>query len=130
MKAEPLYPPVFPAPRGPYSPAVRVGDLIFTSGLLPVLPEQDKRVSNDIREQSLVVLKNLRDLLEWAGSSLDRVVKVTVYLSYLGDLPAFNEVYEEFFRPPQPARSALQAVIPAGYLVEVDAVAVIKDQRL
>jgi len=126
MEAETVNPPHFPAPRGPYSPAVRAGGFVFTSGLLPILPGEEKRVSDDIREQALVVLKNLRNLLEEAGSSLDRVVKVTVYLSYLGDLPAFNEVYEEFFRPPQPARSAVQAVIPAGYLVELDAVAALK----
>ncbi len=83
-------------------------------------------MGDDVREQALVVLRNLKALLEEAGSSLDRVVKVNVYLSYLGDLPAFNEVYEEFFRPPQPARSTVQAVIPAGYLVELDAVAMLK----
>lgn len=124
MEIRPLDPPDFPAPRGPYSLAVRAGDLIFTSGLLPLLLEEGKRVSDDVREQALVALRNLKDLLEKSGSSLDRVVKVTVYLSYLGDLPAFNEVYEEFFTPPRPARSAVQAVIPGGYLVELDAVAV------
>jgi 2-iminobutanoate/2-iminopropanoate deaminase len=126
MEADTVNPPHLPAPRGPYSLAVRAGGFVFTSGLLPILPGEEKRVSDDIREQALVVRKNLRSLLEEAGSSLDRVVKVTVYLSYLGDLPAFNEVYEEFFRPPQPARSAVQAVIPAGYLVELDAVAALK----
>ncbi len=125
MDMEPLSPPGFPAPRGPYTPAVRVGDLVFTSGLLPtLLGDEDKRVADDVREQALVVLRNLKALLEEAGSSLDRVVKVTVFLSYLGDLPAFNEVYEEFFKPPRPARSAVQAVIPAGYLVELEAVAI------
>jgi 2-iminobutanoate/2-iminopropanoate deaminase len=103
------------------------GGLVFTSGLLPLLPVEgdgpEKRVPEDIREQTLVTLKNLKALLEEAGSSLDKVLKVTVYLSYLGDLPAFNEVYEEFFKPPFPARSAVQAVVPAGFLVELDAVA-------
>ncbi len=124
MARQPVDPPGFPSPRGPYSPAVVAGGFIFTSGLLPLLPgDGEQRVPGDVREQALVVMKNLKGLLEEAGSSLDRVTRVTVYLSYLGDLPAFNEVYEEFFTPPFPARSAVQAVIPGGFLVELDAVA-------
>jgi len=114
-----------PAPRGPYSPAVVWNELVFVSGLL-AMREDGTVVSGGIREEAVVVLRNLSKILEDAGSGLDRVLSVTVYLRDIGELPAFNEVYEEMFKPPFPARSAVQASPPAGFRVELAAVACLK----
>jgi len=111
-----------PVPRGPYSPAVIWGDLIFVSGLLAVIPD-GKEIAGDIREEAMVVLRNLKRLLEAAGSGLDKVLAVTVYLGDIKDLPAFNEVYEEFFKPPYPSRSAVGVSLPGKFQVELSAIA-------
>jgi 2-iminobutanoate/2-iminopropanoate deaminase len=111
-----------PRPQGPYSPAMVRGDLVFVSGLVAVRPN-GSRVAGDVREEALVVLRNLKNVLEEAGSSLDQVLQVTVYLRDMDDLPAFNEVYEEFFSPPYPARSVAGVEVPGGFLLEVSAVA-------
>jgi 2-iminobutanoate/2-iminopropanoate deaminase len=124
MEARYFFIPGSPPPKGPYSPAVAWGGLVFVSGQLPVLPEGEAGpVPDGIEEQARIVLRNLASLLEEAGSSLDHVLKVTVFLADLADLPAFNHVYGEFFRPPMPARSTVQAGIPAGLRLELDAVA-------
>ena len=94
-----------PVPSGPYSPALVWENLVFVSGLLAVNPDS-REIAGDIREEALVVLRNLRNLLEAAGSGLEKVLSVTVYLADIADLYAFNEVYEEFFNPPYPSRSA------------------------
>jgi 2-iminobutanoate/2-iminopropanoate deaminase len=111
-----------PVPSGPYSPAVVWGDMIFVSGLLAVNPD-GKEVSGNIREEAMVVLRNLRGLLEIAGSSLEKVLAVTVYLADINDLPAFNEVYEEFFKPPYPSRSAVGVSLLGKFQVELSALA-------
>ncbi len=108
----------------PYTPAIVWDKLVFISGQLPS-KSTGSGGERDIREDALLVLKQIRDILEEAGSSLENVLKVTVYLSRMEDLPAFNEVYEEFFQPPLPARTAVQAQIPGGHLLEVDAIAFI-----
>lgn len=124
MEKLPFFAPGSEPPRGPYSPALAWGGLVFVSGQLPSLPEGDPGPLPDcIEEQARMVLRSLASLLEAAGSSLDRVLKVTVFLSDLADLPAFNRIYGEFFRPPLPARSTVQAGIPAGLRLELDAVA-------
>lgn len=109
-------------PRGPYSPAVVWGDMVFVSGLLAVNPD-GKEVAGDVREEAMVVLRNLRRLLENAGSGLDKVLAVTIYLGDIKDLPAFNEVYEEFFTPPYPSRSAVGVSLLGRFQVELSAVA-------
>ncbi len=124
MEARSFFTPGYPPPRAPYSPAVAWGGLVFVSGQLPVLPEGEAGpVPDSVEEQARIVLRNLASLLEEAGSSLDRVLKVTVFLADLADLPAFNRVYGEFFSPPLPARSSVQAGIPAGLRLELDAIA-------
>ncbi|MBN2027669.1 MAG: RidA family protein [Actinobacteria bacterium] len=111
-----------PVPRGPYSPAVIWGDMVFVSGLLAVNPD-GKEIAGDIREEAMVVLRNLKRLLEAAGSGLDKVLAVTVYISDIKDLPAFNEVYEEFFKSPYPSRSAVGVSLLGKFQVEVSAIA-------
>lgn len=111
-----------PVPRGPYSPAVVWQNLVFVSGLLAVRPD-GREVAGDIREEALVVLRNLERLLEAAGSGLGKVLSVTVYLADISDLHAFNEVYEEFFQPPYPSRSAVGVSLLGRFKLELSALA-------
>ncbi|MEW6552715.1 MAG: RidA family protein [Actinomycetota bacterium] len=111
-----------PVPRGPYTPAVVWGDLVFVSGLLAVRPDGEA-VSGDIREEAMIVLRNLKGLLEAVGSGLEEVLSVTVYLGDIADLAAFNEVYEEYFRPPYPSRSAVGVSLLEPFRVQLSAVA-------
>jgi len=115
-----------PAPfaGAPYSQAIRVGDLVFVSGQIPLRPGSTELVGKTITEQTEQVLANLRAILEEAGSGLDRLVKTTVYLKDLADFAAMNEVYKKHAGSEPPARSTVQVVaLPAGALVEIEAVA-------
>jgi 2-iminobutanoate/2-iminopropanoate deaminase len=115
-----------PAPfaGAPYSQAIRVGDLVFVSGQIPLPPGSSQLVGPGITEQTEQVLANLRAILEAAGSGLDRLVKTTVFLKELADFAAMNEVYKKHVGEAPPARSTVQvAAIPAGALVEIEAVA-------
>ena len=117
--------PGAPAPRGPYSPAVRAGDFIFVSGQVPVDPISGKTVSGDVRAETRRVLENIRINLEGCGASMADVVKCQVFLADIKDFAAMNEVYTEFFGDFKPARTTVQAgALPlAGSKVEIDAVA-------
>lgn len=115
-----------PAPfaGAPYSQAIRVGDLVFVSGQIPLKPGSSQLVGAGITEQTEQVFANLRAILEAAGSGLDRLVKTTVFLKDLGDFAAMNEVYKKHAGNTPPARSTVQvAAIPAGALVEIEAIA-------
>ncbi|MGI5844373.1 MAG: RidA family protein [Candidatus Xenobium sp.] len=113
-----------PAAIGPYSQAIRCGDLVFCSGQLPMDPQSGDLVGKTTAEQTEQALKNLRAVLEAAGSSLDRVLKTTVFLQDLADFAEFNQVYARFFDQVPPARSAVQvARLPRDVRVEVEAVA-------
>lgn len=111
-----------PRPRGPYSLAIAWENMVFVSGLLAMNPDNSE-VTGDIREESMVVLRNLKNILEAAGSGLEKVLSVSVYLSDIGDLAALNEVYEEFFQEPYPARSVAGVSLPGQFKVELSAVA-------
>lgn len=114
-----------PKAIGPYSQAVRTGELIFCAGQIPLDPATMKLVEGDITVQTRRVLTNLSNVLEAAGSSLSRVVKTTVFLADFNDFQAMNAVYAEFFREQPPARSTIQAArLPVGALVEIEAIAV------
>lgn len=111
-----------PAAIGPYSQAIDLGNLVFTSGQIPVAP--DGNVSNDVAEQARQCLENLKAVLEAAGSSLDRVVKTTVFITDMEQFGVINEVYAGFFAQPYPARSCVQvAKLPKGVAIEVEAIA-------
>ncbi|HUU54127.1 MAG TPA: Rid family detoxifying hydrolase [Armatimonadota bacterium] len=113
-----------PAPQGPYSPAIRAGGFVFVSGQGPIDPATGEVVKRDVRQQTRLVLENIRVLLGAAGSSLDKVVKTNVYLSDIADFAAMNEVYATFFRSEPPARTTIQAAaLPLGIDVEIDVIA-------
>ena len=121
---ERISPPGVPAPRGPYSPAVRAGDFIFVSGQVPVDPATQKVVSGDIREETRRVLTNIQNILKGCGATLDDVVKCGVYLLDGADFAPMNEIYAEFFGESKPARATVVTgfAIP-GIKVEIDAIA-------
>jgi 2-iminobutanoate/2-iminopropanoate deaminase len=112
-----------PQAIGPYSQAVTVGDLVFCSGQIPLTPAGEL-VEGGITEQTRQVLANLQALLAAAGSSLEQVVKTTVFLADMNEFAAMNQVYAEFFTTDQPARSTVQvARLPRDVRVEIEAVA-------
>jgi 2-iminobutanoate/2-iminopropanoate deaminase len=120
---ERLSPPGTPAPRGPYSPAVRAGDFIFVSGQVPIDPATNQISSGDIKHETRVVLNNVKLVLEGAGASLSDVVRVGVYIGDGKDFAAMNEVYAEFFGDAKPARSTIVCGFIADIKVEIDCVA-------
>ncbi|HHW11614.1 MAG TPA: RidA family protein [Firmicutes bacterium] len=112
-----------PAAIGPYSQAIVAGNLVYTSGQIPLSPDDGTVVGEDIRTQTEAVIKNLQAVLEAAGSSLQQVIKTTCYLSDLSDFAAFNEVYARYF-PNKPARSCVEVSrLPREVLVEIEAIA-------
>ena len=113
-----------PKAIGPYEQAIKVGDFIYTSGQIPIDPKTGNLVDGGIKEQTCQVLENLQAVLEAAGTSLDRVVKATVFLKNIADFAALNEVYAEYLGHAKPARSTVAvADLPRGALVEIDLVA-------
>lgn len=113
-----------PGAIGPYSQAVAVGDMIFTSGQIAINPESGNIEAGDIKAQTEQVCLNLKAVLEAAGSSLEKVVKTTCFLSDMDNFAAFNEVYGKYFTT-KPARSCVAVkTLPKNVLVEVDTVAV------
>lgn len=114
-----------PAPVGPYQQAVRTGNLIFTAGQIPIDPRTNTLVPGGVEEQTRCVIENLQAILEAAGSSLDRVVKTTVFLRDMNDFPKMNGVYGAYFpAETAPARSTVQVSrLPRDVAVEIEAVA-------
>jgi 2-iminobutanoate/2-iminopropanoate deaminase len=114
-----------PKAIGPYSQAVKVGDFIYTAGQGGMDPKTSEIVPGGIEAETRQVLTNLKNILEAAGSSLDQVVKTTVYLRDMQDFSAMNSVYATFFPTNPPARTTVQAAaLPRGIAVEIDAVAI------
>ncbi len=114
-----------PAAIGPYSQAVRVGDLLFTSGQIALLPNGEL-LEGDVAAQTEQVLKNLQAVLEAGGSSLPNVVKCTCFLKDMAHFSTINEVYGRFFASEPPARSAVEVTrLPKDVLIEIEAVALI-----
>jgi 2-iminobutanoate/2-iminopropanoate deaminase len=112
-----------PAAIGPYSQAIALGDILFTSGQIPLDPESGAMVGSNITEQAERVMKNLAAVLEAAGSSFEKVVKTTCFLADMADFAEFNAVYAKYFTS-CPARSCVAVkTLPKGALVEVEAVA-------
>ena len=113
-----------PAAIGPYSQAIQIGQLLFTSGQIPIDPETGAMVEGGIQEQARQSLNNIKAILNAAGTNLGAVVKTTVFLQDMNDFAAMNEIYAQFFQEPYPARSAVQVGrLPKDALVEIEAIA-------
>ena len=113
-----------PAAIGPYSQAIKVGELVFVSGQLPIDPATGAFAEGGIKELTRQSLTNMKAILEEAGTSMANVVKTTVFLADMNDFAAMNEVYAEFFAAPFPARSAVAVkTLPKGALVEIECIA-------
>ena len=119
-----------PAAIGPYSQGIRVGNLLFTAGQIPLDPATGQLVAGDVKAQTRQVLKNVAAILEAAGTSLKHVVKTTVFLKSMADFGAMNEVYAQFFTAPYPARSAVAvASLPKDAAVEIETVALLPEKE-
>jgi len=115
-----------PGAIGPYSQAIKTGNLVFCSGQIPIDPASGEFVSDDVAEQTEQVLKNLSAVLEAAGSSLNNVVKTTVFLADMEDFGAMNEIYSKFFSENKPARATVQAArMPRDAKVEIECIALV-----
>ena len=129
MRKEAVWPDVGPETKGPYSPAIVHGGLVFVSGQGPVDPETGQVIRGEVAEEFRVAANNVKIILEAAGSSLAKVLKVTLYLGDMDDFATVNEVYKEFFGPVFPARSTIQAGrLPLGIKVEIDVIAAANDE--
>lgn len=123
MSKTPIHSNAAPAAIGPYSQAVRHGDTVYLSGQIPLDPETMELVGGDIESQIRRVILNLKAVCEAAGSDLDHIVRLTVYLTDLANFGNVNTLMEEFFAQPYPARAAIGvASLPKGANVEMDAV--------
>lgn len=112
-----------PEAVGAYSQGIKVGELVYTSGQIPIDPETGT-MPETIKEQTAQCLKNISAILEKAGSSLDNAIKLTVFLQDINDFTAMNEIYSSFFSSNYPCRSAIEvSAIPKGAKIEIEAIA-------
>ena len=110
---------------GPYSPALKVGNMVFLSGSIPLDPVSGQLVELGIKEQTTRVMENIKALLAAAGADFNQVVRTTVFMIDLGEFAAMNEIYASYFSAPYPARSTVQVVkLPRDVRVEIDVIAV------
>ena len=124
MKKEIINTNKAPKAVGAYSQGIQIGDLVFTSGQIPVDPETGE-MAKTIEDQTAQCLRNISAILEEAGSSLDNAIKLTVFLQDINDFVAMNEVYASFFTKEAPCRSAVEvAAIPKGAKIEIEAIAI------
>ena len=121
MPRQGIQPEGMPRPEPPYSPVVVSGETVYTAGQIG--RDADGNIAEGIEAQTRQTLENVKACVEAAGCTMDDVVKVNAYLVDLGDFAGYNAVYEEFFTEPYPARTSVQAGLPAGVLVEIEAVA-------
>ena len=123
MSKEIISTPNAPAAIGPYSQAVKTGNMVFLSGQIPLLPETMEMIEGGVTEQAQQVFKNLSAVAEAAGGSLNDAVKVDISLTDLGDFAAVNEVMASVFDEPYPARACVQvAALPRGAMVEIEVI--------
>ncbi|MBW9152125.1 RidA family protein [Clostridium estertheticum] len=114
-----------PAALGPYSQAVKVGNVLYTSGQLAINPVTGEFINDDIKKATAQSLDNVKAILEEAGSSLDKVVKTLVFLKNMDDFAQMNEIYSKYFTTNPPARSCIQAgKLPKDALVEIEVIAI------
>ncbi len=126
MTREPVQTDSAPKAIGPYEQAIKANGFLYTAGQIPIDPKTGNFVEGGIAAQTRQVLENLRAVLEAGGSSLDRVIKATVFLKNMADFAAMNEVYAQYLSSAKPARSTVAvAELPRGALVEIDLVALV-----
>jgi len=119
--------PGAPSAIGPYTPALRVGNLLFVSGQIPLDPHTGELVVGDIRAQTEQVMRNLSTLLQAAGAGFEDVARMTIFLADLGDFAAVNEVYGRYLSDPPPTRATIEVTrLPRDARIEIDAIAVIE----
>ncbi len=119
-----------PAAIGPYNQAIRYGNFVYTSGQVALDPASGQLVGDDVQTQTHRVFQNLQAVLESAGSSLNNIVKTTVFLTSMSDFQAMNTVYAEYFQETKPARSTIAVVeLPRKALVEIECVAVVANEE-
>ncbi len=117
--------PNAPAAIGPYSQAIEIGDTIFTSGIIPIVPSTGNVVGYSVEEQTRQVLDNLKALLEDAGSSIENVIKTTVFIKNMDDFSKINDIYATYFTGVLPARSCVEvAKLPKNVKLEIEAIAI------
>jgi len=123
MSIEYVYTDRAPKPIGPYSQAVKAGCFLFVSGQIPLDPSTGEPVSGDFKEKVRRALENLKAIVEAAGGSLDRVVKVAVFIRDISKFQEFNEVYAQYFKDRRPARSVVEvSALPRNSEVEIEAI--------
>lgn len=116
-----------PAAIGPYSQAVLVNGMLFTSGVIPIDPETNTLVQGDVEVQARQAIGNLKNLIEASGSAMDKVVKTAVFIKNMNDFGKINDIYKEFFTSDFPARSCVEvARLPKDVLIEIEAIAVVE----
>lgn len=114
-----------PQAIGPYSQAVEVNGMIYTSGMIPINPEDGTLVTGTVEEQAEQALKNLKALVEASGSTMDKVVKTTVFIKNMNDFGKINEIYAKYFTGSYPSRSCVEvARLPKDVLIEIEAIAI------
>lgn len=119
--------PKAPATIGPYSQAVLVNGMLFTSGVIPIDPETNTLVEGDVTVQARQAIGNLKNLIEASGSSMDKVVKTTVFIKDMNDFGKINDIYKDFFTSDFPARSCVEvARLPKDVLIEIEAIATVE----
>ena len=119
--------PKAPAAIGPYSQAVLVNGMLFTSGVIPIDPETNTLVEGDVTVQARQAIGNLKNLIEASGSSMDKVVKTTVFITDMNDFGKINDIYKDFFTSDFPARSCVEvARLPKDVLIEIEAIATVE----
>jgi 2-iminobutanoate/2-iminopropanoate deaminase len=115
-----------PGAVGPYSQAIKANGLVFTAGQIPIDPAIGKLVGSTVAEQTHQVLKNIKAVLEAAGTGLENAVKMTVFMVDLGEFQNMNAIYAEYFPEAPPARSAFQvSALPLGAMIEIECIAVV-----
>ena len=124
MAKEFVYSKNAPQPIGPYSQAIKLNNLIYSSGQIALNPQTGQIVDGDIKAQTKQTLENIKAILKAGGSDISKVIKVTVYLKNIGDFTGMNEVYSEYFGESKPARSTIEAArLPKDSLIEIDVIA-------
>lgn len=113
-----------PLPVGPYSQAIKAGGFVFVSGQLPIEPKNDELIEGGIEEQTKQVLRNIQSILEASDSSLEKVVKISVFLNDLAEFAGVNKVFKEYFKEEHPARETVEvSSLPKGASIEISVIA-------